>query len=180
MTDDDFLKRLTDVTAGLPAPRGGRSRGFASLILSDPSWIEPGASLRMFARPHARPFRASRISTEVRLGQPSLDYFRHARRADRSRRRGQIASQTWAAACLRIQQHPERFPPLLSLDSLIIARLEQLLAPAPLMMFGPGSEAKKTEVVLSICPAGQDICATVKNLDMRPARVVVVLIGREP
>jgi hypothetical protein len=174
----DLTERLASVAAG--ELRATRGRGLLHLKLSDPSWIAPGVSSHMVARPHGRPFRASRILAEVRVGDPSIDHFRRGRRAGGSRRRGRLASQAWAATCLLVRQHPERFRPRASLDSLIIAGREHLLAPLPIDLFTPDRREAGAGLSLSACPADRDVCVTIANHDFRPVRAAVVLVGGDP
>lgn len=127
-----------------------------------------------------RPLLVSGIAVALRLDLPEVDYFRAARRAGGSRRRGQLASQQWAATRLGMLRDPWRFLPRLDVGVEVGDRV--VLPPSSLasMWVPSGQPLLEYDLVAPVlCQAGQDVRARVSSRDCRRADVSLTLRGRE-
>jgi len=141
-------------------------------------YVAPGTTHEAVWVPQVRPVRIRGVRAAIEVGAPEIGYFARARRAGGSRRRGRLASQDWAAACLAVRRDPARHPARVDVAGMEIGAYSLLVTgDVSLAMLGGRGE----DVVVSpvLCQPGEEIRIRVVNRDCRSMAIALELRCQE-
>jgi hypothetical protein len=138
--------------------------------------LAPGERREQHVRNHDdRPVRYGRLVVRVRVDPPAVSYYMRLHRAGGSRRRGQLASQHWAADCLRHWR--TRWSAQADLADLRVRGVSQLLTSdgVPLDFFL--ESVAPLSLHIDVSRSGEDVTLALRNRDVRVVHVSAVLLG---